>query len=154
MRGFTFIEMVATLAIIAILTTICVPLAEVSSQRRKEEDLRVALRQIRDALDAHRKAADEGRIKRAAGESGYPPNLKVLADGVEDAQNPAGGRLYFLRRLPRDPTFPDANRPADQTWGKRSYASAPNAPKEGKDVFDVYSLSEGKGLNGVPYGEW
>lgn len=154
MRGFTFIEMVATLAIIAILTTICVPLAEVSSQRRKEEDLRVALRQIRDALDAHRKAADEGRIKRAAGESGYPPNLKVLVDGVEDAQNPAGGRLYFLRRLPRDPTFPDASRPADQTWGKRSYASAPNAPKEGKDVFDVYSLSEAKGLNGVPYRDW
>ncbi len=154
MRGFTFIEMVATLAIIAILTTVCVPLAEVASQRRKEEDLRVALRQIRDALDAYRKAADEGRIRRVAGDSGYPPTLRLLVDGVEDAQDPSRARLYFLRRLPRDPTFPDAGVAADRTWGKRSYASPPDAPKEGKDVFDVHSLSPATGLNGVPYREW
>jgi len=152
--GFTFIEMVVTLAIIAILTGICLPLSEISAQRRKEDDLRVALRQIRDALDAHRRAADEGRIKRAAGESGYPRTLRALVDGVEDAEHPEGGRIYFLRRLPRDPMHDDPSLAADRTWGKRSYASAPNAPKEGKDVFDVYSQNESIGLNGVPYRQW
>ena len=152
--GFTFIEMIATLAIIAILTSICVPLSEIASQRRKEDDLRVALRQIRDALDAYRHAGDEGRVKREAGESGYPRTLRSLVDGVEDPQNPRGARIYFLRRLPRDPMQPDATMSAEASWGKRSYASPPNAPKEGKDVFDVYSLSEGRGLNGVAYREW
>lgn len=152
--GFTFVELIATLAIIAILTSICLPLAEVSAQRHKEEDLRAALRQIRDGLDAYRRAFDEGRIKRAAGDSGYPKNLGVLVDGIEDAQNPDGARIYFLRRLPRDPMNADNVAPPEQTWGKRSYASPPNAPKEGKDVFDVYSLSEGKGINGIPYREW
>jgi len=152
--GFTFIEMVATLAIIAILTSICLPLSEISSQRRKEDELRVALRQIREALDAYRRAGDEGHVKREAGESGYPRTLRSLVDGVEDPQNPKGGRIYFLRRVPRDPMQPDATLAAEATWGKRSYASPPNAPKEGKDVFDVYSLSEGRGLNGVAYREW
>ena len=152
--GFTFVEMLATLAIIAILTTICLPLAEVSSQRRKEEDLRAALRQIRDGLDTYRRAFDDGHIKRTPGDSGYPETLLALVDGVEDAQSPEGARLYFLRRLPRDPMNADSVSPPEQTWGKRSYASPPNAPKEGKDVFDVYSLSEGKGINGIPYKEW
>lgn len=152
--GFTFVEMIATLAIIAILTSICLPLAEVTTQRRKEEDLRAALRRIRDGLDAYRRAFDEGRIKRTAGDSGYPKTLRVLVDGIEDAQNPEGSRIYFLRRLPRDPMGSDSSLLPDQTWGKRSYASPPNAPKAGKDVFDVYSLSEGKGINGIPYREW
>jgi len=152
--GFTFVELLATLAIIAILTSICLPLSELTSQRRKEEDLRAALRQIRDGLDAYRRAFDEGRIKRASGDSGYPKSLRVLVDGIEDAQNPEGSRIYFLRRLPRDPMANDSALMPDQTWGKRSYASPPNAPKEGKDVFDVFSLSEGKGMNGIPYREW
>jgi general secretion pathway protein G len=153
-RGFTFIEIVISLAIIAVLTSICLPLAEVSVQRKKEEELRVALRQIRGALDAYRQAVDEGRIKREATDSGYPKTLRVLVDGIDDAQSASGGKLYFLRRLARDPFFPDAAAPPEQTWGKRSYASPPNAPKEGKDVYDVYSLANGKGLNGIAYREW
>src|SRR5258706_4322516 len=153
-RGFTFMEIVVSLAIIAVLTSICLPLAEVSMQRKKENELRIALRQIRGALDTYRQAFDEGRIKREAGDSDYRKPLRVLVDGIEDAQSAAGGRLYFLRRLARDPFCPDPAAPPEQTWGKRSYASPPGAPKEGKDVYDVYSLANGKGLNGIAYGEW
>jgi len=153
-RGFTFIEMLATLAIIAILTSICLPLAEVSAQRNKEEDLRLALRQIRNALDAYKQAGDEGKILRKADESGYPRTLQLLADGVEDLRSPAHAKIYFLRRVPRDPFYAGPEAPAEQTWGKRSYASPPDAPREGADVFDVYSMSNGIGLNGVPYREW
>lgn len=147
-------EIVVSLAIIAVLTSICLPLAEVSVQRKKEEDLRIALRQIRGALDAYRRAFDEGRIKREAGDSGYPKTLRALVDGIDDAQSASGGKLYFLRRLVRDPFFSDPAAPSEQTWGKRSYASPPNAPKEGKDVYDVYSLSNSRGLNGIAYREW
>ena len=153
-HGFTFMEIVVSLAIIAVLTSICLPLAEVSVQRKKEEELRVALRQIRGALDAYRQAFDDGKIKRDAGDSGYPKTLLVLVDGVDDASSVSGGKLYFLRRLVRDPFFADATVPAEQTWGKRSYASPPNVPREGKDVYDVYSLANGKGLNGIEYREW
>ena len=153
--GFTFVEMLATLAIIAILTTICLPLAEVSSQRRKEEDLRAALRQIRDGLDTYRRAFDDGHIKRTPGDSGYPKTLLALVDGVEDAQSPDGARLYFLRRLPREPVSGHAGDvAAASTWGLRSYESPPDAPQPGKDVFDVYCRCEGIGFNGVPYREW
>ncbi len=147
-------EIVVSLAIIAVLTSICLPLAEVSVQRKKEDELRVCLRQIRGALDAYRQAFDEGRIKREAGDSGYPKSLRVLVEGIDDAQSANGGKLYFLRRLARDPFSTDPVAPPDQTWGKRSYASAPNAPKEGKDVYDVFSLANGKGLNGIAYREW
>ena len=153
-RGFTFIEIIATLAIIAVLTSIALPLAEVSAQRKKEEDLRLNLRQIRDALDAYRQAGDEGRIVRKVGDSGYPKTLQMLIDGVEDAKSPTGGKMYFLRRIPRDPLYPDPSVPPAQTWGKRSYASPPDAPREGDDVFDVYSLSHGTGHNGIRYREW
>ena len=153
-RGFTLMEMIVTLAIIAVLTGICLPLAEVSTQRKKEEDLRVALRQIRSGLDAYRQAFDEGRIARNAGDSGYPKTLQVLIDGVADAQGAGGGRIYFLRRVARDPMFPDPSVAPERTWGKRSYASPPTAPKEGKDVFDVYSMADGKGLNGIAYKDW
>ena len=153
-RGFTLIEVVATLAIIAVLASISMPLAELSAQRKKEDDLRIALRQIRDALDAYRQAGDEGHIIRSTGDSGYPKTLQILVEGVDDAKSPTGGRIYFLRRLPRDPFYPDPAVAAAQTWGKRSYASPPDAPKEGNDVFDVYSLSPGKGLNGIAYREW
>ena len=153
-RGFTLIEVLATLAIIGVLTSIALPLAELNAQRHKEADLRIALRQIRNALDAYRQAGDEGRILRAAGASGYPKNLQVLVQGVDDTKNPGGGKIYFLRRIPRDPLYPDGSVPPVQTWGKRSYASPPESPREGDDVFDVYSLSDGKGLNGVSYREW
>jgi len=153
-RGFTLIEVLITCAIIATLASIALPLAELASQRSKETDLRRALQQIRDALDAYRRAADEGRIQRAADQSGYPPTLSALVDGVPDMKSAGGAKVYFLRRIPRDPFQPDLTVPAERTWGLRSYESAPSDPQPGKDVFDVYSLSTGVGLNGVPYKDW
>lgn len=153
-RGFTLIEMMITVVIVAILALGLVPLGELAVQRSKESDLRTALRQIRTALDAYKKAADEGKIERKADASGYPPSLEALVEGVADQKSPDKKRIYFLRRIPRDPFFGDANTPAARTWGQRSYESPPDNPRSGKDVFDVYSLADGKGLNGTPYREW
>lgn len=151
--GFTLIEMVITVAIVAILATVALPLTQISAQRAKEQELRTGLRQIREALDAYKQASDEGRVARAADASGYPPSLNVLVAGVEDAKMPVRRLIYFLRRLPRDPFAPETLQ-AGQTWGLRSYESPPDDPREGEDVFDVYSRTEGTGLNGVPYSQW
>jgi len=153
-RGFTLIELLVTLAIIGVLASAVVPLAELAVQRTKEQELRVALRQIRGALDAYKRAVDEGHVARKADASGYPPTLDVLVAGVPDEKDPEKANIYFLRRIPRDPLYADTDAPAARTWGKRSYASPPDEPKEGNDVFDVYSLSEGVGLNGIPYRQW
>lgn len=154
MRGFTLIELVITVAIVAVLASAALPLSELVAQRAKEQDLRRALREMREAIDAHKQAFDEGRIARRPGDSGYPRRLEDLAAGIEDQKSPKKERVYFLRRVPRDPLAADpALAPAD-TWGKRSYASAPDAPREGEDVFDVYSLSTSVGINGQPYREW
>jgi general secretion pathway protein G len=152
--GFTLIELVIVVAIMAILVAGLMPLAELANQRGKEQDLRTVLRDIRTAIDAYKQAADEGRVARKADESGYPPSLEVLAGGVANEKDPEKRKIYFLRRIPRDPFFTDAEAPAEKTWGLRSYESPPDAPREGKDVFDVYSLATGKGLNGVPYKQW
>lgn len=152
--GFSLIEMMMTLACIALIATIAMPHAELAMQRRKEAELRSALREIRSALDAHHKMAEQGRIQRDAGDSGYPKTLESLTSGIADITRPEGGMVYLLRRLPRDPFHPDASVSAAETWGKRSYASPPNAPKDGIDVFDVYSRSTGTGLNGIAYREW
>jgi general secretion pathway protein G len=154
-RGFTLIELVITLAIIALLTTAAFPLAHLLAQREKEADLRSALREIRNGLDAYRLSAQTGHIKLELGASGYPPDLKSLYAGVEDQSNPQGGvQLYFLRRIPRDPFFPDGSVPAEESWGLRSYKSPPDEPQPGEDVYDVYSLAKGTGLNGVRYRDW
>ncbi|NTV94326.1 MAG: type II secretion system protein [Thiobacillus sp.] len=153
--GFTLIELVVTVAIVALLSSMALPMAEVVVKREKENELRAALRQIRTALDDYRQAVQEGRIAHSVDQSGYPETLAVLVDGVPDLASPdQKGRLRFLRRVPRDPFFPDPARSDEETWGKRSYASAPDAPDEGADVFDVYSMATGVGLNGIPYRNW
>jgi general secretion pathway protein G len=153
--GFTLVEMMVTVTIIALLSTMALPMAELAVQRGKEQDLRRALREMRTALDAYKQAVDDGRIITSIEKSGYPPSLEVLVEGVPDAADASGnGRIYFLRRIPRDPMSSDPALTDAETWGKRSYASSPDAPQEGNDVFDVYSLSDGTGLNGIAYREW
>ncbi len=152
--GFSLIELMVTLALLALLASMAVPFAQLMQQRHKESELRDALRQIRGALDAYRQGVKEGRVEAAADASGYPPNLDVLWQGVADKTKPDASKLYFLRRLPRDPFYPDAAASPAETWGLRSYASPPDAPAAGRDVYDVYSLSPATGLNGVPYRQW
>lgn len=158
-RGFSLIELIVTLAIVAILASIAMPLVSVTAQRSKESELRNDLRKIREAIDAYKKASDEGRIKKMADESGYPPSLEILVEGTEDLKDPNKQKLKFLRRIPLDPMGPQQQ--ADslsivqaKNWGLRSYESSPSQPVAGKDVYDVYSLSPLTGTNGVPYAQW
>ncbi len=151
--GFTLIELVITVAIVGVLALLASPLMEVTAQRQKEAELRLALRQIRTAIDAYHQAVQEKRIESPADASGYPPDLDILVTGVADITKPDRPKIYFLRRLPRDPMNPDSTLSAAETWGTRSYASPPEAPTAGEDVYDVYSVSDGVGLNGVPYRE-
>jgi general secretion pathway protein G len=153
-KGFTLIELVVTLAIVGLLATAAMPLAQLVAQREKEAQLSASLREIRTALDAYRLSAQTGHIRLELGASGFPPDLKSLYEGVEDIASQQKARIYFLRRIPRDPFYPDAGVAGEDTWGLRSYQSAPDDPQPGDDVFDVYSLSTSRGLNGVPYHDW
>lgn len=153
-RGFTLIELIITVSIVGIMALTAMPMLEMTTKRQKEAELRSALREIRSGIDAYRRASDEGKLEKKVDETGYPRHLEDLYMGVENVLDPEKSKLYFLRRLPRDPFAPDPAVSAAQTWGKRSYASPPDAPQEGKDIFDVYSLAAGVGLNGIPYREW
>ena len=128
-RGFSLVELTVVMAIMAVLVSSAMPLYELTAQREKEKELRVGLRQIREALDAYKRAVNEGRVARKADESDYPRKL-------EDPMS-------------IDPALADA-----ETWGKRSYESPPDNPQEGNDVFDVYSRSQQIGLNGIAYDRW
>lgn len=147
MKGFTLIELLITVAIVALLASVAVPLAEVTVQRGKEADLRRSLREVREAIDAYKRAVDDGAIEKSLNKSAYPPTLATLVEGALDKRDPKGARLYFLRRIPLDPISGDE-------WGLRSYASPPDAPQKGQDVYDIYSRSEQPGLNGIRYREW
>jgi general secretion pathway protein G len=154
-RGFTLIELVIAVAIVAVLASAALPINELVVQRAKEQDLRRALREIRTGIDAYKQAHDEQRFgPPKVGESGYPKRLEDLVEGVEDQKNPKREKIYFLRRIPRDPFATDPALSDAATWGKRSYASPPDEPREGEDVFDVFTLAQGKGINGRPYKEW
>jgi general secretion pathway protein G len=154
MKGFTLIELVVTVSIVGILAAALLPLGQLSVKRMKEAELRAALREIRTALDAYKKATDEGRVEKIAETAGYPKSLDILVAGVPDMRDPKKRLLRFLRRIPRDPMNPDLEASPQETWGIRSYDSERDAPQGGDDVFDVFSLSHETGLNGVAYHEW
>lgn len=151
-RGFSLIEMLVVMAVLGVLAAAVMPLAEVTLQRDRERELKRALWEIRDAIDAYKRASDLGTVARAADGSGFPPSLATLVAGVPNARS-AGERLYFLRRIPRDPFAPPGVSP-EQSWGLRSYQSPPDRPEPGNDVYDVYSRSAAVGLNGVPLRDW
>jgi general secretion pathway protein G len=154
-RGFTLLELLISVAIIATLASIAMPLTSIVSQQRKEQELRSMLREIRSAIDAYKLAADDGRIAKELDQSGYPPSLKSLVEGVADAKSANGGKkLYFLRRIPRDPMASDPELEPEASWALRSYASSADHPMPGKDVFDIRSRSTAIGLNGIPYSKW
>jgi len=150
--GYTIIELLVVMAVLGILATAAMPLVELTAKRNKERELKQAVWEIRRAIDSYKQAYDAGRVMKSSAESGYPPNLTALASGVPDLQG-GGTPQYFLRRIPRDP-FAKRGLTPEQTWGVRSYHSSADQPKAGADVFDVYSLSEEVGLNGVPYRQW
>lgn len=153
-RGYTIIELVVVMLVLSVLASVSFPIVEMKVQRDKEEELKRALWEIRDALDAYKRAADAGLVFKAAGASGYPPDLQSLVTGVDAiAANAQGKKLHFLRRIPRDP-FGDPTRAPEEMWGLRSYESSADRPQPGGDVYDVYSLSSRTGLNGIPLRQW
>lgn len=156
-KGFTLIELVVTLSIVALLASVAMPMIQLNVKRAKEAELRRYLWQMRDAIDAYKKAVDDGLIEKKADESGYPPSLSVLVEGVDNKKEPKKSKLKFLRRIPVDPLLSKEDYQLDDTatyWGLRSYKSDADNPQAGDDVYDVYSLSTENGINGVPYAQW
>lgn len=156
-KGFTLIELVVTLAIVALLASVTMPMIQLNVKRAKEAELRRYLWQMRDAIDAYKKAVDDGLIEKKADESGYPPSLSVLVEGVDNKKEPKKNKLKFLRRIPVDPLLSKEAYQLDDAetyWGLRSYKSDVDNPQAGDDVYDVFSLSTETGINGVPYAQW
>lgn len=156
--GFTLLEMVITLSILALLTAVAIPVIETSVKREKEIQLQQSLRQIREAIDQYKKLADEKKIKVSSDSFGYPPDLETLVNGVEieqEVQEESGRKstrkvlVRFLRRIPLDPMT------NSYEWGLRSYQDKPDSDTWGEyNVYDVYTRSQGTALDGTKYRDW
>lgn len=153
--GYSIIELMVVLSIISVLAMIAMPAAEVQSQRQKERELKAALRDIRDALDQYKDAKLKGKLVTTESETLYPANIQELTK-IAILKDDKGNQMQvrFLRVIPRDPFYPDGSVPNWQTWGYRSFDSEASNPAPGRDVYDVYSKSAIKGLNGVPLRDW
>jgi general secretion pathway protein G len=146
--GMTLLELIIACSILMILASAALPVARYTVRRRQEADLRLVLREMRDAIDRYKDTADRNLIQVQLGTEGYPPDLDTLVRGVELAGAP-GRRVRFLRRIPIDPMTGHAE------WGLRCVQDEPKSRGWcGTNVFDVYSLSLGTGLDGRPYAEW
>ncbi|HLE84272.1 MAG TPA: type II secretion system protein [Thermoanaerobaculia bacterium] len=147
-RGFTMIEVVIVATILAIVAAAVVPLAHTTRRRTKEAELRAVLREMRYAIDEYKRYSDSGLLPVELGTDGYPPDLETLVEGV-DVVGQVDYKARFLRRIPLDPMT------GEYEWGLRSYQDEPDSASwGGENVYDVFSLSEGVGLNGIPYEEW
>jgi general secretion pathway protein G len=151
-RGFTFIELVIVTAILMILASTIMPMAQVTAQRQREIELRRSLREMRTAIDKFKDAVDQGQIPTTElepGNEGYPPELETLVDGVSAANDATGRKLKFLRKIPIDPMTNSTD------WGKRAYQDKPDSQSwGGKNVFDVYTTFQGTALDGTKYRDW
>ena len=154
-RGFTLLEIIIVITILSILTAAAVPMVRNSVKRQREEDLRLALRQLRQAIDRYKEYSDRtngGAIPlEYKTQSGYPKELNILVEGFIPANvvGTSGAKVRFLRRLPEDPVTGNTD------WGLRSYKDDPGTTSwGGDDVFDVYSKSDGTALNGTKYKDW
>ena len=148
-RGMTLVELIVAFTILALLSTLTVPLARYKVKRDTERDLRYALREIRSAIDRYKDASDQGKIQVKVGTDGYPEDLDVLVEGVTLVGNATGAKIKFLRRIPIDPITGRAE------WGKRSSQDDPKSNSwGGQNVFDVYSTSMDRARDGTPYSEW
>jgi general secretion pathway protein G len=146
--GFTMAEMVVVCAVMIILASVALPTARVTDRRLKEAELRADLREIRDAIDDYKRHSDAGLIPVDMGTDGYPKELDTLVKGVEIVGQ-IDKKVKFLRRVPIDPFTGKAE------WGLRSYQDEADAQSwGGENVYDVYSLADGVGLNGVAYRKW
>ena len=146
--GFTLLELMVAVSILLVLATMALPVAKVRIKRGKEVELRRALREMRNAVDRYKDAADQGLTAVEADTEGYPPTLETLVDGVPLAGKP-DRRVRFLRRIPRDPFTASTN------WGLRSVQDPPDSRSwNGKNVFDVYSRSAGIAMDGTRYADW
>ena len=150
--GFTFVELLVVTTILLILASAVMPLARVSMQRQREAELRRNLREIRTAIDKYKDAVDMQQIASfdvKAGTEGYPPTLETLVEGVTKAGDATGIKLKFLRRVPIDPMT------RTNEWGMRAYGDRPDSTAwGGGNVFDVYTKSTGKALDGTKYKDW
>ena len=144
-RGFTLVELIVATAILAMLSSMAIPLARVTVKREKERRLRHALWEMRDAIDRYNDAADRAAFQTKVGSEGYPPDLETLVNGVDIG----GKKLKFLRRIPIDPMTNSTD------WGLHANQDNPDSDSwSGENVFDVYTKSEGTALDGTKYRDW